>query len=167
MKETWKDIPNYEGLYQVSNLGKVKSLLFNKEKILKTRLSTKGYELINLKGKTFRVHTLVANTFLSNPNNYKEVNHKNERKADNNVDNLEWCSRKYNCNYGSFPKQVCKRFSKGVAIVDEKMQPILRFSSALGAEKALHIDHSSIIKCCNGKLKTAGGYVWRYLGDEA
>ena len=163
--EIWKDIPNYEGIYQVSNLGRIKSLLFNKEKILKTRIHPNGYELINLKGKTYRVHHLVAITFLDNPNNYKEINHKNEIKNDNCVSNLEWCDRKYNCNYGSLPKQVSKRFRKKIAIIDDKNNERCCFESAMSAERILNIDHSSIIKCCKGKMKTAGGYKWRYVNE--
>ena len=167
MEEIWKDIPNYEGLYQVSNFGKVKSLLFKKEKILKTRIHPQGYELVNLKNKTYRVHYLVAITFIDNPNHYKEINHKNEIKNDNRVDNLEWCDRRYNCNYGSLPKKVAKRFARGVLLIDKKskLEPIMPFESAMMAEKLMGIDHSSIIKCCKGKQKTAGGYNWKYLDE--
>ena len=164
-KEIWKDIPNYEGIYQASNLGRIKSLLFNKEKILKTRLHPNGYELVNLKGKTYHVHYLVALTFIDNKNNYKEINHKNEIKNDNKVDNLEWCDRKYNCNYGSLPKQVGNRFSKKIAIIDKTGKERCYFESSMSAERVLKIDHSSIIKCCKGKVKTAGGYVWRYVDE--
>ena len=164
-KEIWKDILNYEKIYQVSNLGRIKSLLFNKEKILKTRIHPSGYELVNLKNKTYRVHYLVAQAFIPNPDNLPEINHKNEIKNDNRVNNLEWCSRKYNCNYGSLPKKVSKRFSKKVAIIDETGKERCYFPSASFAEEILNIDHSSIIKCCKGKIKTAGGYKWRYVDE--
>ena len=164
-KEIWKDIPNYEGEYQVSNLGRVKSLLFNKEKILKTRIHSQGYELVNLKNKTYKVHYLVAITFIDNPKGFKELNHKNEIKNDNRVENLEWCDRKYNCNHGTFPKKVSKRFSKKVAIIDDCGKERCYFQSSLSAEQTLGIDHSSIIKCCKGKVKTAGGYKWRYVDE--
>ena len=167
MNEIWKDIAKYEGIYQVSSLGRIKSLLYGKEKILKTRKSKQGYELINLKGKTHRVHTLVANAFLQNPNNFKEINHKDENKCNNKAENLEWCSRKYNCNYGKLPSKVAKRFSKAVMLIDEKseLQPIMPFESAMMAERLMGIDHSSIIKCCKGKIKTAGGFTWRYIDE--
>lgn len=165
--EIWKDIPEYEGLYQASNLGRIKSLLYGKEKILKTRIHPLGYELINLKNKTYRVHYLVAQAFIPNPNNLPEINHKNEIKNDNRVENLEWCSREYNCNYGNLPSKVSKRFAKAVMLIDERseFQPIMPFESAMMAERLMGIDHSSIIKCCKGKIKTAGGYVWRYVDE--
>lgn len=165
IKEIWKDIPGYKDLYQVSNLGKIKSLLFKREKILKTRVHPNGYELINLKGKTYKVHYLVAKTFISNPNNYKEINHKDENKQNNCVHNLEWCDRKYNCNYGSLPSNVAKRFSKKIAMLDDNNNAIIYFESSMAAERILGVDHSSIIKCCKGIVKTAGGYKWKYVEE--
>lgn len=167
MIEIWKDIKQYENIYQVSNLGRIKSLLFNKEKLLKTRIHSKGYELVNLKGKTFKVHRLVAQAFIPNTNNYNEINHKDENKLNNCVNNLEWCNRKYNCNYGSLPKNVANRFSKKIVLIDEmsKYKPIVVFPSAMEAERLMNIDHSSIIKCCKGKIKQAGGFIWKYADE--
>lgn len=119
-KEEWRDIKGYEGLYQVSNLGRVKSLskyhktksgYFSKERILKQIYNDRGYKLVGLskewkKEKIF-VHRLVAEAFISNPNNYLQVNHINEFEKDNNrVENLEWCDAKYNCNYGTRNKRI-------------------------------------------------------------
>ena len=108
MIEEWRDIKGYEGKYQVSNLGRVKSLNYNhtkKEKILSDYPNTYGYLYVNLykngKGKPFYIHKLVAQAFIDNPNNYREINHKDENKQNNRVENLEWCNRKYNCNYGT------------------------------------------------------------------
>ena len=164
MIEIWKDIEPYKNIYQVSNLGRIKSLLYNKEKILKTRVQPRGYELVNLKGKTFKVHRLVAEAFVLNNNNYNEVNHKDENKLNNYANNLEWCNRKYNCNYGSLPKKVGNRFSKKIIMIDEESEnkPIVVFPSAMEAERIMKIDHSSIIKCCKGKVKQAGGFTWKY-----
>ena len=106
--EIWKDIPEYEGRYKVSNLGNIKKLerlvessngtkVLRKEKLLVKALMYKGYERVKLyktkkEKNTIFVHKLVAITFLENPNNYKELNHKNGIKTDNRVQNLEWCS---------------------------------------------------------------------------
>ena len=106
--EIWKDIPEYEGLYQVSNFGNVKSLNYlctGKEKIMKPTKNKDGYLYINLykdgKRKMFKVHRLVCFAFLENLLNYPCVNHKDENKENNHVNNLEWCTHEYNNNYGS------------------------------------------------------------------
>ena len=111
MKECWKDIKNYEGLYQISNTGKVKSLarIYKnrkcEEKILFPSITPKGYYRLGLckKGniKYYYIHRLVAETFISNPNNLPLVNHKDENKLNNCISNLEWCNNEYNINYGN------------------------------------------------------------------
>ena len=131
MQEIWKDIVGYENLYQISNLGRVKSvekyvnscLKYNptikrKEKMLK-QYNKSGYLQVALSKngiKTyFLVHRLVAQAFIDNPNNFPQINHKNEIKNDNRVENLEWCDRKYNCNYGNRNSKIYNRtsFRKG------------------------------------------------------
>lgn len=127
MTEEWRDIEGYGGLYQVSNLGRVKSLdrtvtksngvlLSIKGKILKLRPDTNGYVRACLSKDAveidYTVHRLVAMTFLSNPNNLPEVNHKDENKKNNSVDNLEWCTSLYNNNYGSHNENHSKTLRK-------------------------------------------------------
>ena len=121
MKEEWRDIKGYEGRYQVSNLGRVKSLNYrhtNKEKILSNTTNTKDYLTVSLykngKIKTYYIHKLVAAHFIPNPDNYKEVNHKDENKSNNCVSNLEWCSREYNQNYGT-KTQRASESNKGIS----------------------------------------------------
>lgn len=113
MKEIWKDIDeikgiDYTGLYQVSNLGRVKGL--KNKHILKQRLKNNGYCVLTLckenKPKTYLVHRLVAEAFIPNPNNYPQVNHKDEDKTNNCVDNLEWCTKEYNMNYGTLIERM-------------------------------------------------------------
>lgn len=113
-EEIWKDVSGYEGLYQISNKGRIKSFINNKgicrEKILKLVLKKTGYLQITLhknkQQKVFRVHKLVALAFLPNPNNLPFINHKDENKSNNCVDNLEWCDEKYNVNYGTCRQKI-------------------------------------------------------------
>ena len=104
MNEIWKDVKGYEGLYQISSDGQVYSI--KRKRILKPINSHHGYKRIRLytdsqNWKTFALHRLVAINFIPNPDNYPEVNHKDENHSNNNVDNLEWCTRDYNINYGT------------------------------------------------------------------
>jgi hypothetical protein len=107
--EVWKDIVGYEGLYQVSNLGKVRSLNHYDSLgrlrigvVLKPQFdSRKNYLHVNLNGKSINVHRIVAKAFIDNPNNYNEINHIDEDKTNNCASNLEWCTHRYNNNYGS------------------------------------------------------------------
>lgn len=111
MKEVWKDIQGYEGLYQISSLGRVKAFprpipgaYKNREFIKKTSHDNYGYPIVGLskngKSKTFTIHRLVAKAFIPNPDCLKEVNHKDENKDNNCEDNLEWCTTQYNLTYG-------------------------------------------------------------------
>ena len=160
--EIWKDILGYEGLYQVSNLGRVKSLKYGKEKILKPRKNTKGYLSIKLYKnglkKTYYVHRLTAQTFIPNPNDLTEINHKDEDKENNRVENLEWCDRKYNNNYGTRTVKCSKlvlQFTKTGEFVNE-------WKSTMDVERNLGYDHSKISACCNGKRKSAYNFIWKY-----
>lgn len=173
MEEKWKDILGYEGLYQISNLGRVKSLertdslnRIVEEKILKPRKDKGGYLMVNLskdgKLKTFKVHRLVALHFLPNPNNYTEVNHIDENKENNAVSNLEWCDRKYNINYGTALKRSAEKQSKQVIQYDLEGNEIARFPSTIEIERQYGFSHRHIGKCCLGKYKTAYHYKWQY-----
>lgn len=163
-KEIWKDVKGYENLYKVSNLGEVKSLNYRKslkEKILKPRNNGDNYLCVILKGKKKYIHRLVAEAFISNPNNYKEVNHKDENKQNNNANNLEWCTRKYNCNYGTKNEKT----SKKVVQYDKVMNKINEYKSISEASKKTKVFISSISAVCKKKRKTAGGYIWRYKDE--
>lgn len=125
MDEVWKDIEGYEGLYQVSNLGRVRSLNYNHTgeiKLLKQDISHNGYKRAMLykdgKMKRYLVHRLVAMTFISNPDDLPIVNHKDENKTNNNVNNLEWCTYKYNNNYGTKKEKLSKSM-KGKSLSEE------------------------------------------------
>lgn len=184
MEEKWKDIKNYEGLYQVSNLGRVRSLnhirkngksenniYINKGRILKAAIQNVGYMFVvlskNGKTKGYRVHRLVAEAFISNPNNYKCVNHKDENKQNNCVNNLEWCTHKYNNSYGTKPMRIAKGNSKKVNQYDLKGNFIKQWNSFMDIERYLNIKYANSIinACCKGKRKTAYGYRWEYASN--
>ena len=112
MIEEWRPIPGYEGLYEVSNTGRVRSVdryvktcygsyRLHKGKVLSPGIRPDGYLVVSLQYRMFRVHRLVAQAFLPNPDNLPQVNHKDENPGNNNVDNLEWCTAKYNNNFGT------------------------------------------------------------------
>ena len=165
--EIWKPVRNYEGLYEVSNMGRVKSLNYKrtgKEKILKPYGN--GYLQVQLWKDGNReqplVHVLVATAFLENTDNLPEVNHKDEDKTNNCVENLEYCSKLYNCNYGTRNKKI----SKPVFSVDKKSGLIMWWQSAHEAERCTGIANGNIIKCCQGKLKSVGNHYWFYADDN-
>ena len=170
-EEVWKDVSGYEGLYQVSDKGRVKSLWFGKERILKPGKLKKGYLQVSLSKnremKGYKVHRLVCQTFLPNPNNLPEVNHKDEDKTNNKVENLEWCDRKYNNNYGNhnqkvFEKTTNGKLSKPVLQFTKSGEFIQEWKSTMDVKRNLGFDQGHISQCCLGKLKSAYGFIWKY-----
>ena len=176
MEEIWKDIKGYEGMYQVSNFGRVKSMNYRntgKEENLKSFYAC-GYLRVGLwkneKSKWFYVHRLVAEAFLPNPDNLPEINHKSENKTQNNVDNLEWCNRKYNCNYGTRIERSAEKHkgvfntkrSKSILQYDLEGNFINEWPSTMEIERQLGCCNSHISACCRGKRKTAYGFKWQY-----
>lgn len=168
MKEIWKDIKNYEGFYKISNLGRVKSLgnggSHKKERIMKAG-NVRGYLQLGLRKdgtvKHFYVHRLVAEAFLDNPDNLPEINHKDENKANNCVDNLEWCDRTYNITYGTLKHKFCKPIVQS----DLNDNVIKVWQSLCDVQKELGYNKGNIGKCCNNKehYHTAYGFKWNYL----
>lgn len=175
--EIWKDIQGYEGLYQVSNLGRVKSLNYKrtgKERILKPSNNGQGYLRVKLCKDGNReqplVHRLVATVFCENPEGYTEVNHLDENKQNNMADNLEWCSRQYNVTYNGRAKKAGKKagkkLSKPVYSINKESGLITYWQSAREAERCTDIPHGNIIKCCKGKYHSAGNHYWFYADDD-
>lgn len=169
--EIWKDVEGYEGLYQISSKGRVKSLGNgssgnSKEKILKGLNDKYGYLQVNLykegKQKTFKVHRLVAKAFLDNPYNLPQVNHKDEDKTNNCVDNLEWCNCEYNINYGTRTERFIKSKSIPILQFSKNGEFIRRWDGIRQIERELGINRNPISKCCKGKQKTAWNFIWRY-----
>ena len=176
--EEWRDIKGFEGYYQISNMGRVKILkrtVWNSgrgyyvtvpEKIRKAKKNNGGYLLVQLskdgKRKYCLMHRLVAQAFLKNPMGYTEVNHIDENKENNCAENLEWCSRSYNVNYGTRNEKL----SKAVIGINKISGLIVEFPPLSEATRQTGISHGNICECCNGKRKSAGGHIWFYADDN-
>lgn len=178
--EEWKDIPGWEGFYQVSNLGRVKSIFkYLKTKkgeliIVKTNKILKqgdnhGYKAVHLKVLDKQLHTgvhrLVAQAFLPNDNNYTEINHIDENGMNNNVNNLEWCSRSYNIKYGNRTKKSIKTLGK--AVLQYTLEGVLlnEYDSIQRAAYYNNVNSWGICDCCKGRIPEAYGYIWRYKDE--
>ncbi|WP_195921980.1 NUMOD4 domain-containing protein [Lactobacillus crispatus] len=166
MIEIWKDIKGYESLYQVSNLGRIKSLPRSTTigRIRKLRTNHSGYLYFsawkNGKVKMLSVHRLVAQAFIPNPEELPQVNHKDENKKNNKVSNLEWCTAKYNTNYGTGKKRASIKESLSVICIDLQGNEIKIFDSITEAKRQTGANNISAV--CKGKLKTSGGFRWKY-----
>lgn len=192
--EEWREIEGYPN-YMVSNLGRVKSLgrwingknkgkRWQEEKILKQQLLNCGYLYIELyknkKGKNFRVHRLVAEAFIPNPYNLPFINHKDENKQNNCVENLEWCDHIYNVNYGTARERTIKglinhsKTSKPVLQIDKNTNEVIaEFPSIMEVQRQLGFANTHISDCCKGgyfykernkwvNVSQAYGYIWKY-----
>ena len=180
MKEVWKDIQGYEGKYQVSNLGNVKSVNYNrtKKEHLLGLYSRRGYLCVVLSKncicKKFSVHRLVAQAFIENPENLPQVNHIDENKLNNRVDNLEFCDSKYNNSYGTHIQRGlktkklrnCKTGGISVLQFTKANKFVNEYSSIHEAERCTGIYKGNICACCKGRYKSAGGYIWKYKNNE-
>lgn len=172
MIELWKSITGYDN-YAVSNLGKVKNL--SNGKVLKPINAGNGYLRVGLysngKQKLVSLHRLVANAFIPNYKNLPQINHKNENKADNCVENLEWCTPKYNSNYGTKVTRVVNtkqtngiyekfkdKIRKAIYCVEtRKIYPSIKIASEITG-----LDRGGLSKACTGAYKTCGGYHWSF-----
>ena len=172
--EEWRDVVGYEGLYQVSNMGRVKSLgrkdrfgRVIKERILEPAVTHNGYLRVGLhvdgKRKMLRVHRLVCEAFHENPDNKSEVNHVNEDKTDNRACNLEWSTRTENCNHGSRNERVAKALSKPIGQFSLDGKLIKVWQAAWAARRQTGFDQGYVGAVARGKFKQAYGYIWKYI----
>lgn len=178
LDEVWKDIEGYEGAYQVSNLGNVRSTTREviypggysrvfRGKVLKPRVDKYGYLVVGLSKhqhhKWLKIHRLVAKAFLNNPNEYDQVNHLDGDKTNNNVSNLEWCNNSMNMKHAVETGLKPVNGRKSVLQIKDGVV-IDVFPSVTAAANYICMSRTHISGCCNGHLdhKTAGGYEWRF-----
>ena len=182
--EVWKDVVGYEGLYKVSDKGNIYSIeritsQGNKcgGRVLKPRPHSKGYLEVILhkdgKMKQRRIHRLVAEAFIPNPNNFPQVNHKDEIKTNNELSNLEWCDARYNSNHGTRIERIVKKTSKKVRAVNIKTGEVIRFKSTAEAQRKGY-NSGNVSLACRGIYKNSNtgkligdgctyrGYRWYY-----
>lgn len=170
MTELWKDVVGYEGLYQVSNMGRVR----RDGRVLSTPQDSNGYCITVLckdgERRSAKVHRLVADAFIENPNGYAEVNHLDECKANNRVDNLEWCTRLHNIRHGTGIKrhadaqrnrhgsmEICQFLPDGTLAKT--------FPSVREVSRVLGFDRAFVTRCAKGKHPFAYGYKWEFTGE--
>ena len=179
MIEIWKDISNYKGYYQASNIGRIKSLdryvrgRYNtmrliKGKVLKPGITNKGYFAVNIyrigNHRMLSVHRLVAVTFINNPENKATVNHKNGNKLDNRVENLEFMTQKENVNH-AYNKGLHNYNRRKILMLSLDNEPLLWFNSLTEASTMSGVNLSSVSNCCVGSRKTAGRYKWQHYAN--
>lgn len=169
------DIPGYENIYKINRHGVILSCSryasftnrLKKERILNQQTTTKGYKEVKLYKngiyKIYKVHRLVAMTFIPNPKNYSQTNHKDENKANNNVDNLEWCNNKYNTDYSNNCIKSAKSRQKSVKIIDITTKEVIIFLSVKEAIAYLHCSPMSVYKYINRPKLLKNKYKINYV----
>ena len=168
------DIPGYEGLYQASSLGRVRgvdrTVGWRKQRglILKQSYHRDGYLRVTLhdkshSAKSYQTHRLIGTTFISNPDGLPQINHKDENKTNNKADNLEWCSRSYNCKYGHRNDNTKASCSIKVRQLEKEGGFVKEYSSMQEAGRMTGISVSHISAACSGKRNIAGGYKWMII----
>lgn len=176
MQEIWKDINGLEGLYQISNMGRVKSFQRKYKSsespylIMALSPNQSGYLSVYLRGHDgndhrYTIHRLVATAFIENPNNYPCINHKDENKQNNCVDNLEWCTYSYNNAYGTGQLRARISKSKPVSQFTKEGIWIATYVTPSIAADLLKCNRHTIVRCCDNENKTALGYIWKWANE--
>ena len=176
--EVWQDIPGYEGLYQVSTYGRVKSLdhyvsnnhrnglSLKKGRILEPQ-KYKGYRSICFSKdsvvRRFQIHRIVANVFIPNFNGYPIINHIDVNPSNNRVENLEWCTYSYNNNYDNAVSKRAVQLMKKIAMYDKNGNLLYEYDNSKEAGKDLGVSVGAIQKACTNRNKSCKGYVFKYL----
>lgn len=173
MEEVWKDIPGYEGLYQVSNRGNVRSLNWGNRGIIRNlylKKHNRGYRHVELtkngQRKAFTVHRLVATVFIPNPNKHPSINHKDEDRTNNRVENLEWCTHSYNVRYSDARRsRKGKHYGRKIVQTDDDGCFVAEWPDLVALKKQTGFHPWSIVQCCDGHRKTAYGFKWQFADE--
>jgi hypothetical protein len=178
MQEIWKEVHGYEGIYEVSNIGNIRSLKFNKIKDIRPGLNTSGYFIValckNNNQITKKLHRLIAKSFIDNPENKPCINHKDGNKINNNISNLEWCTFSENNQHaydiglkkgttylkGKFGKD--HHLSMAIIQLSKDNEILNEFGSIREAQRKTGILKSGISRVCRMERKTAGGFIWKF-----
>jgi len=179
MEEIWKAVLGYEGYYEISNWGNVKSINRTiitsighknklKSKLLKYCIDKGGYFNVGLsknnKTKRYLVHNLEAKTFIPNPENKPTVNHIDGIKTNNYIDNLEWATISEQAIHAlKYKLRVMPNNGRNIIQLNSNGEKVNKFNDVHEAQRLTNIGYSSIWKCCNNQRKTAGGFIWKYL----
>lgn len=167
--EIWKDIPGYEGMYQASSMGRIRNVKTKKIRKIGYNSHTDMCVVMLIKNSHYRcekVHRLIGLTFIPNPNNYQCINHKDEDRSNNQVSNLEWCTHKYNNNYGSRNIRVSEKHSRPVKQLTTDGILIRYWVSGIEVERRLGFARQNVWKCCKNESKTAYGYKWEFADEK-
>lgn len=156
--EIWKDIDGLEGEYAVSSKGRVKNI--KNGKILNGSYNNDGYKHIKLKGKPYTIHKLVALAFIPNPQNLPQINHLDERKDNNHVSNLTWCTASENTRHS------CHKYSCKINQLTLDGELVKVWESSMHIERETGYNHGNILKCCKGKRRSAYNFRWEYLDSS-
>lgn len=173
-KEIWKDVKGFNGKYQVSSYGRVKSIghtdslgRYWKSVVLRPAKYRGEYLHVHLtsshsKQVSISVHQLVARAFIPNPNNYPQVNHKDEDPTNNHVDNLEWCTAQYNVNYGHHNYNTSKTLTRDICALDINTGDVIFMFDCARDHRNLGFAHSYIQQCAKHNIKQAYGFHWEF-----
>ena len=168
MIELWKPVLGYEGFYEISNLGQIKSLVKKQKKIIKNCENGAGYFVVTLcrngKRRMASIHRLVAEAFIPNPKNLPQINHKDGVKTNNLIENIEWCTAKENMNHawdtGLNSVEKLGTTKKVAQIKNGKTIKV--WESLSSASRELGIIRTSISNCCCHRSMSAGGFCWKF-----
>jgi hypothetical protein len=164
----WRPIVGYEGIYEISRLGEVRRIKTGR--ILTGYAGRDGYRrvglTVNSETKPFLLHRLLAIAFIPNPFNYPCVNHKDEDKSNNSLSNLEWCTYRYNLNYGTHNARANESRKKPISQYSKDGKFIRDWNSVTDLRNETGMDITHVSSCCRGKRKSANGFCWQYKNEK-